>query len=66
MEEWKLQKTDGIQHELHGATAWVITRDAYFKDIKPRLVFGERPVPEDLLEQSMRLKITEADVAKEK
>jgi hypothetical protein len=65
MEEWKLQKTDGIQHELHGATAWVITRSAYFNDIKPRLVFGERPVPEKLYEQSMQLKIPKADVVKE-
>jgi len=66
MVEWNLKKTDGIQHELHGATAWVITADEYFKNIKPRLVFGERPVPEDLLKQSMQLKIGEADVIKEK
>jgi len=66
MEEWKLQKTDCVQHELHGATAWFITRDAYFSEAKPRLVFGERPVPDDLLEQSMKLRIAQPDVVNEK
>ena len=65
MEEWKLKKTDGIQHELHGATAWVITRESYFSDVKPRLVFGERPVPEDMLRKSLQLRGIQPDVMKE-
>jgi hypothetical protein len=64
MVEWNLKKVEGLQHELHGADTWVITRDAYFKDIKPRLVFGERPVPADLLKQSMQLRAVEPDVLK--
>jgi len=65
MNEWRLVET-GIQHELQGATAWVITRDAYLKDAKPRLVFGERPVPKDMLEQSKHLKLVTPDVLEEK
>ena len=47
MIEYGLQKRDG-QHELGGATSYKLTRQLYFNS-KSRLVAGERPVPEDLL-----------------
>lgn len=49
--EWGLQVRPGVQHELGGAKAWVITRDIYQK-VKPRLVMGSRPVPDDLLKKA--------------
>jgi hypothetical protein len=65
MEEWKLKKTN-IQHELLGATTWYIDKDQYFKFAKPNRVFGNRPVPPDLLANSKQIKIATADVMKQK
>ena len=45
--EWGLEPRPGMQHELGGANGWAITRDIYDK-VKPRLVLGTRPVPDDL------------------
>ena len=61
MIEWGLEPRPEVQHELGGANAWALTRDIYFK-VKPQKVFGERPVPEELLEESLDLKITTPDV----
>ena len=49
--EWGLQVRPGVQHELGGAKTWVITKDIYQK-VKPRLVMGSRPVPDDVLKKS--------------
>ena len=63
--EWGLQVKPGVQHELGGVKTWVITRDIYNK-VKPRLVMGSRPVPEDLLKRSATLEIAPLDwVSKE-
>ena len=63
--EWGLEPRPGIQHELGGARAWAITRDIYYK-VKPRLVLGSRPVPEDLLKRSATIEIAPLDwVSKE-
>jgi len=48
MIEYNLIKQTGVQHELGGATSYKLTRQLYFNS-KSRLVAGERPVPEDLL-----------------
>jgi len=48
MIEYPLEETK-IPHELGGGDSWRLTREIYFK-AKPRLVVGERPVPEDLWE----------------
>lgn len=48
MIEYPLEPTN-IPHELGGGDSWVLSRETYFKS-KPRLVVGERPVPEDLWE----------------
>jgi hypothetical protein len=52
MIEYSLQERDG-QHELGGATPYALTRELYFQN-KERLVAGERPVPEELMEIAMR------------
>ncbi len=51
MIEYGLEKTD-VPHELGGAPSFRLTRDIYFRT-KPRLVVGDRPVPQDLLDQAM-------------
>lgn len=52
MIEYGLIKRDG-QHELGGATPFALTRDLYFAN-KDRLVAGERPVPDELMEVAER------------
>ena len=52
MTEYSLEPT-GIPHELGGAPSYKLTRKLYF-DAKSRLVVGDRPVPEDLLEEAKR------------
>jgi len=53
MTEYGLVKQTGIQHELGGATSYLLSRELYF-ETKPRLVVGDRPVPQDLLDVAMR------------
>jgi hypothetical protein len=48
MIEYPLEPTK-VPHELGGGDSWVLSRETYFKS-KPRLVVGERPVPEELWE----------------
>ncbi len=52
MVEYPLTETK-IPHELGGGDLWVLSRETYFKS-KPRLVVGERPVPQDLWDESPR------------
>jgi hypothetical protein len=49
MIEYGLEKQTDVQHELGGATSYLLTPELYFAS-KPRLVVGDRPVPKDLLE----------------
>ena len=51
MIEYPLEKTD-IPHELGGGDSYNLTREIYFA-AKPRLVVGDRPVPQDLLDLAM-------------
>jgi hypothetical protein len=48
MIEYPLKPTK-IPHELGGGDSWVLDRETYFQ-AKPRLVVGERPVPQELLD----------------
>jgi hypothetical protein len=50
MVEYPLEPTT-IPHELGGGDSWRLTREIYFK-AKPRLVVGERPVPQELLDEA--------------
>ncbi len=50
MIEYGLEPTN-IPHELGGAPSFRLTRELYFKS-KARLVVGDRPVPEDLLNEA--------------
>ena len=62
MIEYGLELRDG-QHELGGAAPYALTREMYFRS-KPRLVAGERPVPQDLMDVARRdiLVVSEADI----
>lgn len=51
MIEYGLEPTT-IQHELGGPDSYKLTRQMYY-DTKSRLVVGDRPVPQDLLDQAM-------------
>ncbi len=52
MIEYPLEKTN-IPHELGGGDSYRLTREIYLK-AKPRLVVGERPVPQDMLDEAMK------------
>lgn len=52
MVEYGLEPTD-IPHELGGAPSFRLTRDLYFAS-KSRLVVGDRPVSQELLEVAQR------------
>ena len=64
MEEWGLELRPGVQHELGGAQAYALTRENYFR-LKPKLVFGTRPVPDDLYKQSLNYRVDVPDVIKQ-
>ena len=66
MTEYGLEKQTDVQHELGGATSYRLTRELYFAS-KPRLVVGDRPVPEALLEVARReIIIADEDTITEK
>ena len=52
MIEYGLEPTT-IPHELGGAPSYRLSRALYF-ETKPRLVVGDRPVPQELLDVAMR------------
>jgi len=53
---WRLKLRPGIQYELGGASTWALTKEIY-EQRKSDLVFGERPVPKELLETSKEIRI---------
>lgn len=52
MIEYGLELMADVQHELGGAVPYKLTRELYFAS-KPRLVVGDRPVPQSLLDQAL-------------
>lgn len=65
MIEYPLEKTN-IPHELGGGDSYQLTRDIYFA-AKPRLVAGERPVPQDLLDEAEAdIKFADDDTIRER
>jgi hypothetical protein len=56
MIEYGLEKRPQVHHELGGVMSWALTRDLYF-EAKDRLVVGQRPVPEDLLETAREISV---------
>jgi len=50
MIEYPLEKTD-ISHELGGVESYRLTRSIYYA-ARPRLVVGDRPVPQDLMDEA--------------
>jgi hypothetical protein len=66
MIEYGLERQTDVQHELGGATSYRLTRELYFAS-KPRLVVGDRPVPEALLDVAMQeIIIADEDTITEK
>lgn len=59
--EWGLESRPQVQHELGGAKCWVLTREAYY-DRRSKLVFGKRPVPDEIYERTLSLEIIEPDI----
>jgi hypothetical protein len=65
MVEYPLVETN-IPHELGGGDSWVLDRETYFK-AKPRLVVGDRPVPQELMDEAMLdIKFADDDVIRER
>jgi hypothetical protein len=65
MIEYPLEKTT-IPHELGGGDSYRLTRDIYFA-AKPRLVVGDRPVPQDLMDEAMAdIKFADDDTIRER
>jgi hypothetical protein len=53
MIEYGLELNEVGQHELGGATFYVLTRELWERS-KPRLCVGDRPVPQELIDQAER------------
>lgn len=65
MIEYPLEKTN-IPHELGGGDSYRLTQDIY-NLAKPRLVVGDRPVPQELLDKAMdEIIIVDDDIIHEK
>lgn len=65
MIEYPLEPTH-IPHELGGGDSYRLTRDIYEK-AKPRLVVGDRPVPQELMDKAMDdILIVDDDIIQEK
>jgi hypothetical protein len=51
---------------LGGGDSWVLTRETYF-NAKPRLVVGDRPVPQELMDEAMLdIKFADDDTIRER
>jgi hypothetical protein len=65
MVEYPLEPTK-IPHELGGGDSWVLTRETYFR-AKPRLVVGDRPVPQPLMDEAKaEIKFADDDTIRER
>jgi len=65
MIEYPLAPTK-IPHELGGGDSYLLTREIYF-NAKPRLVVGERPVPQDLFDEAAaEIKFADDDTIRER
>jgi hypothetical protein len=56
MIEYGLEKRPQVHHELGGVMSWALTRELYHA-AKARLVVGERPVPQDLVETAGEISV---------
>jgi hypothetical protein len=65
MIEYPLEATK-IPHELGGGDSYRLTREIYFK-AKPRLVVGDRPVPQELMDEATaEIKFADDDTIRER
>ena len=66
MIEYGLELMPTVQHELGGATVYRLPKKLYF-ETKPRLVAGDRPVPQKLLDEALaEIKIADEKTIAEK
>ncbi len=61
MIEYGLEKRPQVHHELGGVMSWALTPELYFA-AKERLVVGERPVPQDLMDTAAEITVLEEEV----
>jgi hypothetical protein len=65
MIEYPLEKTT-VPHELGGGDSYRLTREIYF-NAKPRLVVGDRPVPQELMDEATAaIKFADDDTIRER
>jgi hypothetical protein len=65
MIEYPLELTH-IPHELGGGDSYRLTREIY-NAAKPRLVVGDRPVPQELMDEAMaEIKFADDDTIRER
>ncbi|MBU4224701.1 MAG: hypothetical protein KKC71_02630, partial [Chloroflexi bacterium] len=65
MIEYPLEPTK-IPHELGGGDSYRLTREIYFK-ARPRLVVGDRPVPQELMDEAeAEIKFADDDTIRER
>ncbi len=66
MIEYGLEPKEGMQHELGGASFYVLTKKIW-QQAKPRLCVGDRPVPEKLMAVARQeIKVADEDAILEK
>ncbi|MBL7162541.1 MAG: hypothetical protein ISS57_08030 [Anaerolineales bacterium] len=66
MIEYGLEKQTDVQHELGGATSYRLSKELYY-ETKPRLVVGDRPVPQEYLDVAMKeIKVADEATIREK
>lgn len=61
MIEYSLEKRPQVHHELGGVMSWALTPELYFA-AKERLVVGERPVPQDLMDTAAEITVLEEEM----
>lgn len=59
MEELRLEPRPEIEHELGGVPSYALTKENWVNYVKPERLFGESPVPEDLIENCKSIKLPE-------
>ncbi|MDP7494523.1 MAG: hypothetical protein QGG26_16285 [Candidatus Undinarchaeales archaeon] len=55
MEELRLEPKNEVHHELGGVDSWVLTKENFETFMKPEKLFGERPVPDEIIEANKEI-----------
>lgn len=57
MQELRLEPRPEVEHELGGVPSFALTKVNWDNYVTPERLFGERPVPEELLDNCMNIKL---------